>query len=210
MKLYADAPLRRSRQVLGDLWVLTWTAFCVWLATKVFDVTMALAVPGRKIQSAATTMADKLRDTGTSADHVPMVGDKLAKPLNGAGGAADALADAGRSQVEAVHTFAWWLAIAVAIAPIVMALSIYLPLRLRFVRRATTHIRLRDTESGIDLLALRALTGQPLTVLGAISDDPAGDWRAGNAPVIRALAAVELRDAGLKPGAVIAAPHPFG
>jgi len=204
MKLYADTPVRRSRQVFGDLWVVAWSAFSVWLATKVYDVTMALAVPGRKIEGAATTMGQRFRDAGTSADHVPVVGDKLAKPFSGAGGAADALADAGRSQAEAVHTFAWWLAIAVAIVPIVMVLTMYIPLRLRFVRRASTHVRLRDTEAGIDLLALRAITGQPLKVLSAISDDPAGDWRIGNAAVIRSLAAVELRDCGLKPSAVIA------
>lgn len=203
MKLYADTPIRRSRQVLGDLWLLAWTAFSIWLATKVYDVTMALAVPGHKIESAATTMGEKLRDAGTSADNVPMVGDKLAKPFGGAGGAADAIADAGRSQAEAVHTFAWWLAVAVAIVPIVMMGSMYLPLRLRFLRRASTHVRLRNTEAGIDLLALRAIATQPLNVLSAISDDPADDWRDRNTPVIRSLAAVELRDCGLRPSTTL-------
>lgn len=207
MKLYADTPVRRTRQILGDLWVVAWAVFSVWLATMVFDVTMKLAVPGRKMESAATTMGEKLRDAGNSVDNVPMVGDKLAKPISGAGGAADSLADAGRSQAEAVHTFAWWLAIAVAIVPIVMVLSMYIPLRMRFIRRASTHARLRDTEAGIDLLALRAITGQPLTVLDDITGDPAGDWRSGNLPVIRALAAVELRDLGLKPSAIVA-PRP--
>ncbi|GAB08788.1 hypothetical protein GOARA_021_00250 [Gordonia araii NBRC 100433] len=203
MKLYADTPARRTRQILGDLWVLVWSAISIWLATVVFDVTMKLAVPGRMIEGAGSTMGEKLRDAGNSADNVPMVGDKLAKPFEGAGGAADTLADAGRTQAEAVHTFAWWLAIAVAIVPIIMVLSLYIPLRLRFIRRASTHVRLRDTEAGIDLLALRAITTQPLTVLDDISDDPAGDWRRGHVPVIRALAAVELRDSGLKPSAVI-------
>ncbi|QKT06566.1 hypothetical protein HUN08_04705 [Gordonia sp. X0973] len=203
MKLYADTPARRTRQIVGDLWALAWTAFCVWLAVKVFDVTMALAAPGRTMESAGATMADKLRDAGKSADKVPVVGDKLSKPFDGAGGAADSIAHAGRAQAEAVHTFAWWLAIAVAIVPIAMLLSVYLPMRWRFIRRASTHVRLRNTEAGVDLLALRAITGQPLKVLSAISADPAGDWRAGNPPVIRALAAVELRDCGLKPSAMI-------
>ncbi|MFT3899336.1 MAG: hypothetical protein QM728_03705 [Gordonia sp. (in: high G+C Gram-positive bacteria)] len=203
MKLYADTPMRRSRQIFGDLWVLAWVAISVWLATKVYAVTMALAVPGRKIESAAKSMGDKLRDAGGGVDNVPVIGDKIAKPFNGAGGAADSLADAGRSQAEVVHTFAWWLSIAVAIVPIVMLLSMYIPLRLRFVRKASTHVALRDTESGIDLLALRAITNQPLKVLSGISDDPAGDWRDGNQQVIRALAATELRDSGLKPKAVV-------
>ena len=32
MKLYADTPARRSRQIFGDLWVVAWDVFSVWLA----------------------------------------------------------------------------------------------------------------------------------------------------------------------------------
>ena len=53
------------------------------------------------------------------------------------------------------------------------------------------------------LLALRAIATQPLNVLSAISDDPAGDWRDRNTPVIRSLAAVELRDCGLRPSTAL-------
>ena len=106
MKLYADTPIRRSRKVLGDLWLLAWTAFSIWLATKVYDVTMALAVPGHKIESAATTMGEKLRDAGTSADNVPMIGDKLAKQFGGAGGLRDeGLLDSALARPVNKHTY---------------------------------------------------------------------------------------------------------
>ncbi|MFT3715821.1 MAG: hypothetical protein QM774_07700 [Gordonia sp. (in: high G+C Gram-positive bacteria)] len=206
MKLYADTPVRRSRQIVGDLAVVAWIAFVIWLGTKVYDVAMKLAVPGQKIDEAATSLGDKLRDAGGTADRVPVVGDQFAKPFGGAGGAADAIADAGRAQVDAVHTFSWWIGVAVAVVPILLALAIYIPPRWRFIKRASTHVALRDTHAGVDLLALRALSSQPLKSLTAISDDPAGDWRRGHRQSVQALAALELRDTGLRPREVIADP----
>jgi hypothetical protein len=37
--------------------------------------------------------------------------------------------------------------------------------------------------------------------LAAVSDDPAGAWRRRDADVVRRLAVLELRDAGLRPPA---------
>ena len=61
----------------------------------------------------ADAMCGRFRISG-----VPVVGDDVRKPFDGAGGAADNLAAAGRAQVEAVHTLAFWLGIAVAMIPI--------------------------------------------------------------------------------------------
>ena len=198
MKLYADTATRRSRQIAGDLTLIAWIIACIWLARKVFEVTLKLAGPGRLLEDAGTNLAEKLRDAGNTADDVPLVGDQLAKPFGGAGGAASAIADAGRSQIETVNTFAWWLAVAVAVVPILMMIAVYVPSRIRFIRRAGTHVALRNSEAGIDLLALRALSSQSLKALGAISPDPAGDWRRGHKGAVRELAALELRDTGLK------------
>ena len=43
------------------------------------------------------------------------------------------------------------------------------------------------------------MSRQPLHRIARISDDPVGDWRAGDPEVIGALAALELRDTGLAP-----------
>nr|MBA2464268.1 hypothetical protein [Nocardioidaceae bacterium] len=51
----------------------------------------------------------------------------------------------------------------------------------------------------LDLFALRAMAHQPLHRLARISEDPAGAWRARDTDVVRALAELELRDAGLTP-----------
>ena len=75
----------------------------------------------------------------------------------------------------------------------------YLPLRLRFVRRASAGQRFVDAGEDLDLFALRALSNQPLHVLARISPDPAGAWRRQDTGIVRALAELELRSDGLRP-----------
>lgn len=197
MKLYADLPVRRTFQVLGDALLLAWVLLCVWLARAVHEATLALAVPGREIDAAATAMAGRLRDAGGSVEDLPWVGESARAPFDGAGGAAEDLAAAGRAQVEAVGTLALWLALAVGLVPVLLALLLYLPPRIRFVRRATAGRRHLDSAADLDLFALRALANQPLHVLARISHDPARGWRERDPDVVRRLATLELRDAGL-------------
>ena len=197
MKLYADLPARRTRQVVGDLIVLGWVVLWIWLSQVVHDATMQLAVPGRKIDAAGSEMADRLRDAGSTVGGIPLVGDGASRPFEGAGGSADQLAEAGRSQVGAVETLAFWLALAVALIPILIALAVYVPPRVRFVRRAAAGRQFLDSAADLDLFALRAMTHQPLHVLARISADPAGAWLRRDRTVIDRLAALELRDVGL-------------
>jgi hypothetical protein len=197
MKTYSDLPVRRARQVAGDLLLVLWIWLWVSIADSVHDATLGLAKPGRQIDQSATGLAGRLRDAGESISDVPLVGDDVQKPFAGAGGAADKLAAAGRAQVEAVQTLAFWLGIAVALIPILIAIAVYLPPRIRFVRRATAGKRFLDSAADLDLFALRAMTNQPLHVLARVSDDPAGGWRDRDPDVVRRLAQLELRDCGL-------------
>ena len=197
MKTYSDLPVRRALQATGDLLLVLWIWLWVSIADSVHDATLGLAKPGRQIDESATGLAGRLRDAGESISGVPLVGDDVQKPFEGAGGAADNLASAGRAQVEAVQTLAFWLGIAVALIPILIALAVYLPPRIRFVRRATAGKRFLDSAADLDLFALRAMTNQPLHVLARVSDDPAGGWRDRDPDVVRQLAQLELRDCGL-------------
>jgi hypothetical protein len=199
MKLYADAPGRQARQVLGDLLLVLWVALWVKLALVVRDATLALAAPGEQIESAGAGLAGKLRDAGSTVGELPLVGDEVRGPFDGAGDAADQIAAAGAAQVEAVQTLAFWLALTVGAVPILVLLAVYLPLRWRFVREATAGKRFIDSSADLDLFALRAMSNQPMHRLARISDDPVRAWRERDAPVVRALAALELRDSGLTP-----------
>jgi hypothetical protein len=198
-KLYADLPARRSRQVVGDVLLVLWIALWAWLAGKVHAATERLAVPGRRIDESAGDLAGQLREAGDAVGGLPLVGHSASRPFDGAGGAADQLAAAGRAQVDAVDALAFWLALATALIPILLAVAFYVPPRVRFARRAGAGRRLLDTTADLDLFALRALVHQPLHVLARISDDPAAAWRAQHPDVVRRLATLELADVGLVP-----------
>lgn len=197
MKLYADSDGRRSLQLLGDLLLVGWLYLWVQVALVVRDATLSLARPGREIAEAGGGLAGQLREAGRTVGDLPLVGDEVRAPFEGAGGAADRIAAAGQAQAEAVTTLAFWLGLAVGAIPILIALAVYLPLRWRFVRQATAGARFIDNSDDLDLFALRAMSRQPLHRLARISDDPAGAWRRGDPDVVRALAALELKDSGL-------------
>ena len=101
--------------------------------------------------------------------------------------------------MRAVEWLANWLGWSVALVPILGALLLHLPPRVRFVRRAAAGRALIDSAADLDLFALRALANQPMHVLAKVSDDPAGAWRARDPDVVRRLAELELADVGLRP-----------
>jgi hypothetical protein len=199
MKLYADGRPRRIRQQVGDLSLVAWSALWLWLAFVVHDATLGLATPGRRMQDAGGGLAGQLRDAGTVVGNIPLVGDDARAPFDGAGRAADQLSSAGASTVEAVQHLAFWLAVVVAGVPILLAVAAHVPRRWRFVRHATAGQRFIDSAADLDLFALRAMAHQPLHRLARITPDPVAAWRSGDAAVVRALALLELRDAGLTP-----------
>jgi hypothetical protein len=82
--------------------------------------------------------------------------------------------------------------------PVLFALLIWLPRRIRFSRRATAARKFIDNAADLDLFALRAMANQPMHKLAKISDDPVSAWREGDARVVGELAALELRSSGLK------------
>ena len=116
--------------------------------------------------------------------------------------------DADRAAVlvaDAVHeldTTAGWLAVLLAVAvvapPILLAVAPWLFLRLRFFRRKWTVTALAATPAGQQLLALRALANRSPGRLAAVSADPVAGWRHEDPYTIRALAALELRAAGIR------------
>ncbi|MEK8109692.1 hypothetical protein NKG94_45025 [Micromonospora sp. M12] len=88
---------------------------------------------------------------------MPLVGDELTAPFQRAADAARSLADAGRDQQHLVDQLALALAIAVLIFPLGIVLLGWLPLRVRWMRRAGSATKLAVGPAGRDLLALRAL-----------------------------------------------------
>ncbi|MGW7607969.1 hypothetical protein ACWGKW_11960 [Streptomyces sp. NPDC054766] len=201
MRLYAQTPARRSRQVLADLIAVALIAAAVWFALAVRDAILLLAEPGRKAQSAGDSLAGGLGDAGDAASKVPFVGGSLKKPLLSAADAATGLSDAGQSLEDLVGRVATLAAVALIVLSVAFVLLLWLPPRLHWIRRSATTRRLLDAPGGADLLALRALTG-PQRDLAAVSAPPGGladAWRRGDQQVIADLSKVTLRQAGLRP-----------
>lgn len=202
MKPYADAPGRFLRQFAGDVIVLAWIAAWTWLGVTARDWINRMAAPGRAMNGAGTSFRDSLNHAGTSAGKVPLVGGPLRDALRSAGSAGGRLATAGQAEQETVGRIALWAMIVLIVLPVVMALALWLPGRVRWMREAGAARRLlrARTEGGADVLALRALVSQPpRKIRSAAGDDPVGAWRRGDPQAVDRLAALQARSLGVRP-----------
>ena len=195
---YATTPARLVAQLVSDLVVAAWIVVWVLVGVAVHAAISTIAEVGRQVESGANGVAENLDSAGESANNVPLVGDKLSKPLTAASEAALDIAGAGQSLDTTASWLAWVLALAVASPPILAVAMPWFFLRLRFFRRKWTAMTLAATPAGEQLLALRALANRPLTQLAAINADPVGAWRREDTLAIRGLAALELRSAGIR------------
>nr|WP_156747894.1 hypothetical protein [Mycobacterium sp. E3198] len=194
---YATTPGRLAAQLFSDFAIFLWSLIWLLVGTAVYDAISTIAEAGRQVEIGANGIAGNLASAGEGAQHIPVVGDAVSKPLASASAAALDIAGAGHS----LDTTAGWLAVLLSLAVVAVPLLIvvipWLLLRLRFFRRKWTVTGLAATPAGEQLLALRALTNRPPRKLAAISADPVGGWRHEDPATIRALAALELRSAGV-------------
>ncbi|MFD0428044.1 hypothetical protein ACFQ60_07230 [Streptomyces zhihengii] len=200
MRLYAQTPARRSRQVLVDLVAVVLIAVTVWTALLVRDTILLLAVPGREVEFRRRPRRGTRQRLGRGGD-VPFIGDVLKKPLQAAADAGTGFADAGASLQDTVTQVADATAAALIVVPVLLILVLWLPPRLLWIRRSATVRRLAEAPGGADLLALRALTGPP-SALAALPTPPGGfadAWRRGDPRTVAALAALTLAHTGLRP-----------
>ncbi|MFH7595240.1 hypothetical protein WDV06_09055 [Streptomyces racemochromogenes] len=201
MRLYAQTRTRRCLQILADLIAVVLVAAAVRFALAVHDRIMLLAEPGRRVEDAGGRLASGLGNAGDAASNVPLVGGILKKPLQSAAEAGDGLSDAGQSMQDVVGQIANLTALALIFFSVLCVLAMWLPPRVRWIRRSAHLQGLLDAPGGADLLALRALTG-PVKALAAVSPPPGGladAWRRRDEQVIDDLSRVALGQAGLRP-----------
>jgi hypothetical protein len=201
VKFYADRLPVAVRQLVTDILVVIWVYAWIRAGLWVHDMVLKLGVPGQKLESAGNGIAGNLADAGGKVGRVPLVGGQLTKPFTGAADAARSLAEAGQQQQAVVGNIALITTLAALAVPLALVLFLWLPLRLRWMRRAAVASAVRHQPAGRDLLALRALAGRPLNQLSKLGPDIAESWRRGDAAAIDALAALELKDLGLRPTA---------
>lgn len=195
---YSTRPLRLFVQLMSDVTVSVWTIIWVFVGLAVHEAIAMIAEAGRQVETGSNGVADNLASAGRGAHNVPLVGDAVSKPLNAASEAALDIAGAGHDLATTASWLAVVLAIAVAATPILTVGGPWLFLRLRFFRRKWTVSTLATTPAGQQLLALRALANRSPAKLAAVSADPVGGWRQEDPDIIRGLAALELRAAGIR------------
>jgi len=200
MRLYSDFGPRRARQIVADLLSLVAIGLWIWLGVTVYGLIEALTEYGRQMEEAGAGFAQTMADVGENLGGVPVIGGGIRVPFDGASDAGSALEAAGQSQQEAIHALALTVGIGVAALPVVTILLFWLIPRLRFALRAGRASALAAGGAGIDLLALRALATQEIGALTTVDANPMAAWRRGDEAVLRGLAALELRSAGVRLG----------
>jgi hypothetical protein len=90
MRLYAQNPALRLRQLAADVGLLVWVVGWVLAARAVHGAVLLLAGPGQAVEDLGRSVGGSMESAAGAAEDVPLVGDELSAPF-------DALADASGS-----------------------------------------------------------------------------------------------------------------
>jgi hypothetical protein len=198
MKLYSDYSAQRARQITFDLFAALNIGLWVWLGWWLYSLVMKLQAFGRQMEQAGAGFRGTMTNIGDDLGGIWVIGGSIRSPFDQASRAGGVLESAGQSQQEAVHNLALGLGIGIAVLPVLTILIFWLVPRIRFALKASKAKAMLSHENSRDLLALRALCSQKLSALAKIDDDPAGAWRREDEKVLRALASLELKSAGVR------------
>jgi hypothetical protein len=198
MKFYSDYPARRTRQIITDVLAAAAIAAWIWLGVAIYQLVMNLSDFGVQMEESGAGFRSTMTDISDNLSGVPLIGDGIKAPFDGASDAGLALERAGQAQQVAVQQLATGLGIGIAVLPVLMILIVWLVPRLRFARKARTALQLSTNPASVDLLALRALASRKLSLISEVHPDAAAAWRSGDTEVIRALASLELKASGVR------------
>jgi hypothetical protein len=198
VKLYADLPAHRARQLAADAVWLVCVVLAVLAGRAVHATIAAVSGPARRISDSSTALSDQLREAGAATAGAPLIGDDVAGVLDRSADTARSLARTATDQAEQVLQVATLLGVLTAALPVLLATGLRLRQRIRWARRARQAEALAATAAGERVLALRALQHRSAADLFAVHPDPAAAWTAGEDATVRALAAAEQTPLGLR------------
>ncbi|MDQ3579901.1 MAG: hypothetical protein M3443_20350, partial [Actinomycetota bacterium] len=66
MRLYAQTPLHRTRQLVGDMILLAWCIAWILIAKFLHDLVSELAGPGRLVEDAGRDLTDSMREVSAT------------------------------------------------------------------------------------------------------------------------------------------------
>ena len=182
MRLYPDVPARRAATLLRDASALVALLLLAWLGLAVHDAVDRLAVLGEGVQDAGAATRGAFESAADRVEDVPVVGDDVADGLRGAGDETGGeVAELGARGERAAHRLADVLGLVVFGLPALLVLWLWLPNRIRQVRRLTEATRVLAAPDAHDrrrLIAMRAAFALPYGQLLAHTRDPLGDLAA--------------------------------
>lgn len=198
MSLYSDYPGARTRQIIADVVGVVAVIIVATVAATITAAIRTLAGFGRDLESAGIDFRNGLTEAADNLGDVPLIGGGIRAPFDAAAGAGESVAAAGRAQQAFVETLAVGVGWTVALVPLLLIVLLWVVPRVRFAQRSS---RMRAMIRGgmtADTLAARAVARAPLAQLVAVHPDPAAAWRTQQPEALRALAAIELRHAGIR------------
>ena len=197
MRLYADSPAVRARQLVVDGLTLLWCIVWIKLAWELRQRVLELQGPGEQLERAGTSFAANMGAAADTAHRIPFAGGSVSSALNRVASAGDGLAGAGSDEQSIVASIALLLFVVVAALPVSWALLRWLPGRLRWMRDSAAARSLSAHQAGIELLAHRAVARRPLPELARLPALTVELWRAGDEGATREIAGLELAALGL-------------
>jgi len=186
MRLYPDLYGRRFAWMLADLLMLAWIYLCVKAGLWVNNLVLQLDALAQGVINTGKTFDSWIASFNQGIPNgVPYLSDflhKTAEALKIHSG--DSLISAGKTGSHGIHLLALILAVMVTAIPLVFALLVYFPRRVRLIHDMRgVHVTLRRAlarpELGprmLEILAGRAIYTMPYNRLLEYSTNPAEDW----------------------------------
>lgn len=186
MRVYPDVFGRRFAWMLADLLMVALIYVCVRVGLWVNNLVLQLDALAQGVINAGKTFDSWIISFEQSIpSNVPYLSDflhKTAEALKAHSG--DSLISAGRAGSHGVHLLALILGIVVAALPMIPALVVFVPRRLRLIADMQgVHVTLRRALAQpelapqmLEILAGRAIYTLPYQRLLAYSRNPAEDW----------------------------------
>jgi hypothetical protein len=196
MVVYDSRPVRRVRQVVGDVLVLVGLVLAVVVGREVAGSIERLAAIGTRVQDEGSAFQRQLSATARALADIPLAGDAVSAPLRRASEHAGAVAAAGAQQHDTAVHLAHLVGGGLTVVFVVVLLLVWTRTRGRFVRAATAARRVDQGPDGTEVLALRALVGRDAVT--ALGPGVVARWRERDPATIAALADLERRSCGLR------------
>lgn len=135
MRLYADLPARRARQIVTDVAVLVWVIVWIVVGRSIHARAVESAAGAVKLRDGGEGFSASMRDAAERVQGVPLVGEQLRSPFERAASTGGSFAQAGVDLQDGLDRLGLLLGLVVAALAISIVTLPWLMVRLRYAQR---------------------------------------------------------------------------